>query len=402
MLASGAAAPFSPMLNAGGTIIRAMPALDAASPLPIYPRTWARGLARTLRENSLLLGFTLLNVVLVNLTAALHAVPYTSVHLLGDAYPPFFALCILALAVAFIIWLLRATFGRGLSVRSAAFWRGVTTEFMSRERVLQALPVLLLWPLFINTFSLGKSLFPLVQPFYLDHALVALDRALHGGVDPWRLLQPLLGHPLVTYLLDKSYALWFFALYISLLLQAVALGDRRLRMQFLLSSILAWALLGNVAAALLSSAGPCFYALIGGGDTFAPLMTYLNGVAEGGLNLIALTAQDFLWSKYHAGAFAIGSGISAAPSLHIATSWLIARLCQARASAGGSRRIAVAAWIFLGCILVASVHLGWHYAVDGYLGILFAWLVWRAVGWLLRRPAIMRLLWPDCASPAAA
>jgi hypothetical protein len=207
------------------------------------------------------------------------------------------------------------------------------------------------------------------------------------------------GHPLITYLLDKSYALWFFALYISLLLQAAALGDRRLRMQFLLSSILAWALLGNVAATLLSSAGPCFYALIGGGDIFAPLMTYLNDVVDGGLNLIALTAQDFLWSKYHAGEFVVGSGISAAPSMHVATTWLIARLCQARASQAGtsgahSRRLAIAAWILLGCVLVASVHLGWHYAVDGYLGIAAAWAIWRAVGWLLKRPAIARFLWP--------
>ena len=374
-----------------------MPAVDAASPLPTYPRAWSRSLGLALRENAPLLGFTLLYVVLVNLTAALSAVPYTSFHLLGDAYPPFFAICILTLAIAFIVWLLRATFGRRLSVRSAAFWHGVTTEFMSRERVLQALPVLLLWPLFINTFSLGKSLIPVLQPFYLDAALVEIDRALHGGVDPWRLLQPLLGHPLITYVLDKSYALWFFALYLSLLLQAVALGDRRLRLQFLLGSVLAWALLGNVAATLLSSAGPCFYALIGGGDTFTPLMTYLNDVAghgEGPLNLIALTAQDFLWSKYQAGQFVIGSGISAAPSMHVATMWLIARMCQARVGGGGSRKLAIAAWILLGCILAASVHLGWHYAVDGYLGILCAWIIWRGTGWLLKQPAVARLLWP--------
>jgi hypothetical protein len=378
-----------------------MPALDAATSLPTYSRAWSRGIALALRENSLLLGFTLFYVALVNLAAAIYHVPYTSFHLLGGAYPPFVAICILALAIAFIVWLLRATLIRRLSVRSAAFWRDVTTDFMSRERVLQALPVLLLWPLFINTFSLGKSLIPLVQPFYLDQALVALDRTLHGGIDPWRLLQPLLGHPLVTYLLDKSYALWFFALYISLLLQAAALGGRRLRMQFLLSSILAWALLGNVAATLLSSAGPCFYVLIGGDDSFAPLMAYLHGVADGGLNLIALTAQDFLWSKYEAGQFVMGSGISAAPSMHIATAWLIARLCQARRIQGGSGRLAIAAWILLGCILIGSVHLGWHYAVDGYLGIACAWAIWRAVGWLLKRPAIEHALWPRPAAEAA-
>ncbi len=42
--------------------------------------------------------------------------------------------------------------------------------------------------------------------------------------------------------------------------------------------------------------------------------------------------------------------------------------------------------IFALCILVGSVHLGWHYAVDGYIGAAIAAAIWFGVG------AVQRLL----------
>ena len=35
-------------------------------------------------------------------------------------------------------------------------------------------------------------------------------------------------------------------------------------------------------------------------------------------------------------------------------------------------------WGFAAVIMIGSVHLGWHYAVDGYLGAAVAWGAWRA------------------------
>jgi hypothetical protein len=40
--------------------------------------------------------------------------------------------------------------------------------------------------------------------------------------------------------------------------------------------------------------------------------------------------------------------------------------------------------IFAGLILVGSVHLAWHYAVDSYAGILIAVLSWWIAGQLAR------------------
>jgi hypothetical protein len=31
-------------------------------------------------------------------------------------------------------------------------------------------------------------------------------------------------------------------------------------------------------------------------------------------------------------------------------------------------------------IMVGSVHLGWHYAIDGYAAAIGVWLIWRVTG----------------------
>lgn len=33
--------------------------------------------------------------------------------------------------------------------------------------------------------------------------------------------------------------------------------------------------------------------------------------------------------------------------------------------------------------MIGSVHLGWHYAIDGYVSILAVIVIWKAVGWTL-------------------
>lgn len=250
---------------------------------------------------------------------------------------------------------------------------------LHRERLMHALPALLLVPLFALSFTTFKAAIPRLHPFDWDARLSAIDIALHGGTAPWAWLQPLLGHPLLTGLLNVAYHFWFLLFYA--LLYWLILDTRRplLRMQFLLSFTIAWIVLGSVAALLFSSAGPCYYGHFHASDPYAPLMAYLHD-SNHSIPVWALKVQDMLWQGYQSGGTVGELGISAMPSMHVATSVLMALVAWPIRRAAG---IALAAFTVL--IMLGSVHLGWHYALDGYVGAAGAVLIWQAVGLALRR-----------------
>ncbi|MGH6932309.1 MAG: phosphatase PAP2 family protein [Dongiaceae bacterium] len=267
-------------------------------------------------------------------------------------------------------------------------WREFTTKLLTPERIALALPVLLLFPLFTTTFSYFKSVVPEFQPFSWDPRFAAWDQALHGGYQPWQLLQPILGHPLITSVINGVYHLWFGVTYGVVLWQMADNRRPRLRMQYLLTFLLMWVLLGNLAAILLSSAGPVYFGRVTGlDDPFAPLMAYLHSANEVA-PVAALEVQDLLWTWYSGHVATPGAGISAMPSMHLAVVFSFVLLGFAT-----SRMFGVIFSLFAVFIFIGSVHLGWHYAIDGYVGIIGTWLIWRLSGWLLDRPTIVRLLW---------
>ncbi len=251
-------------------------------------------------------------------------------------------------------------------------------RFLTHRRLLAALPVYVFIPAFFGVFTSLKSLIPVMNPYGWDVAFAEWDRVLHGGVDPWRLLQPLLGYPLITAAINVTYNSWGFMLYIILLWQTFSTRSPRLRMQFLLTFVLAWIVLGTIAATALSSVGPVYFGRVTGvEDPFAPLMAYLQSVAEI-YPVGALNAQEYLWKVYQEGGYALGSGISAMPSLHVAMVFLFALVGW---RSGRVPRIVLTAYAVI--IMIGSVHLGWHYAIDGYLGIAGTWLIWKFAGFVL-------------------
>src|SRR5262245_18948712 len=100
--------------------------------------------------------------------------------------------------------------------------------------------------------------------------------------------------------------------------QMLSVRRPRLRMQFLLTQVLIWAVLGNLVATAFSSAGPCYYGrVVGLPDPFAPLMEYLRRADEIS-SVTALFVQEKLWEAYLDPNTGVWYGIAAMPSLHVA------------------------------------------------------------------------------------
>lgn len=243
------------------------------------------------------------------------------------------------------------------------------------ERVARGLPLFLCMPIMFSAFTSYKSAISRMVPFYADPYAVSLDRMIHG-TDPWRLLQPFLGFPFVTEVISFFYHLWFFAMFVILSLALFMLENERLRSQYIAAFILSWSLIGGVAATLFSSVGPCYYSAFYAGDPFAELFAYLDH-AKNFYPVVARGAQAMLLEKYKLNEMGLGAGISALPSMHIAVVVLnVIFLSKLHRLAG------IAAWIFAAIIFVGSVHLGWHYAVDGYVAALLAIITWLGAGTL--------------------
>jgi len=252
------------------------------------------------------------------------------------------------------------------------------TNYLKAERLLNGLTIILFMPAFMSAFGSFKTMIPVLNPFSWDSTFDRLDVLIHGGRHPWQLLQPVFGYPFLTCAINFFYHLWFFVMFGVLVWQAFSLGNPRLRMQYLLTFVLSWILLGTVAAIAFSSAGPCYYGrVVDSVDIYEPLMKYLWSVNDS-YPVWALNVQEALWAAYQNKELAPLKGISAMPSMHVSSAFLFALVGWRTHRRIGIELSTIAILITIGC-----VHLGWHYAVDAYAAIAGTWLIWWAVGHLL-------------------
>lgn len=230
----------------------------------------------------------------------------------------------------------------------------------------------------LSAFTTFKLAIPDLVPFYADPMLADADAWLHGG-DPGRLAQDLVPG-WAQYPLGYLYGPVWFILWFGLTAFVALHDDRRLRQRYFWCMALSTCLLGTVLAAAFSSVGPVFYDQIYGADRFASLVSSVYDSAVGAdMKLIT----NYLLSNYQERAHQIGTGISAMPSMHLAIVTLNANMLTSL-----DRRVGAIAWLYVGLILLGSVYLGWHYALDGYLSIAVVSLIWWGAGRVLKRREI--------------
>lgn len=246
----------------------------------------------------------------------------------------------------------------------------------------------------MGSFGAMKMLMPLHRAFTWDDRLAVADRTLFFGWEPWELTHALLAGAVATRAIDWMYTLWVPLLFLAVIVAACARPAARA--QFLLSFGAAWLLLGVMGAYAFASAGPCYSASIGAAAApeFQPLMERLRLIGFESKPLNAVIWQSTLWNAHVTRSYSFAMGISAMPSMHNAIAMLYAlSLWNARPLYRyGSRVFAV-------FVLIASVHLGWHYAVDGFAAWLGMAAIWAAAGLYLRKLGYIDLKGHNAAAP---
>ncbi len=248
-------------------------------------------------------------------------------------------------------------------------WSLLRQRFLCSETISRFIIIFSIIPLFICSYSSFKQAIPLVHGFSSDALLFHFDKILHFNVSPWEILHPIIGYPAITRFIDFCYVAWGSIFAYSLLYMACHC-DRRLRLGFFISLACCWIVIGNILAMIFSSAGPCYFSQATGSaiNPYMPLFDYLRSIPD----LQAINIQDLLWKAFQTGHFMPLGGISAMPSMHVSVAVLLALLYRKINKWLG--------WTMIGfaiIIQVGSVHLGWHYAADGYISATLTILIWK-------------------------
>lgn len=291
---------------------------------------------------------------------------------------------IVASATVWVFLLSRLVRGK-TKERPVTLIASMVRERWRSDRLLSvAIPPVFL-ALLLASFSTFKQRILPSAGFGMDPIFAEADRALFLGTDPWRITHAIVDSAWATQLIDLAYLLWFIPMMLTALLSWALPAE--LRVRTLLSFALVWIVIGSLLAYLLPSAGPCYYGHFHPNDRFADLNLLLaaHGAdlgSNGEPGLLALRGQAELLAAFRSQELMLAAGISGMPSVHNALATLFALVAFRINRALG--------WFFTAFALVigfGSVHLGWHYALDGIVAALATWGLWWAAGrftrWLM-------------------
>jgi membrane-associated phospholipid phosphatase len=192
--------------------------------------------------------------------------------------------------------------------------------------------------------------------------LLGWDRWLFLGHSPSVLLHDLLGQHVAAYVLMVVYESFSTLVSVSVV-ASMALTERvRDGYVFVASAVWVW-ILGVGSYYLIPSLGP-----------FHSAPAEFRGLPH---TMIQDTQARYMGQRAHLLAHPAASDafaqVSAFASLHVGVTCLIVLMARYY----GMRWTSVALTVFLAATIVATVYLGWHFAVDDLAGLLIAYVAFR-------------------------
>jgi hypothetical protein len=249
-----------------------------------------------------------------------------------------------------------------------------------RDGAIERLALLLLpaivMPAFLMGYTTSKTAIPLVVGYSWDGFWANADRLIFGD-DVWRISRAIFGNSASRFW-EWWYAVAWGCAFL-LTTNFVALLGRRATVGIFFTALTgAWLIGGCFLAYLFSAAGPVFAPIFEPtlAQRFGPLQQLLNDTL--GNRSIALAQHYLLDAARETHVAAKGGGISAFPSMHIATVTIYVL------AARGTKWLipAVGFWLM---IFIGSAYFGFHYWIDGIVGAAVSVGCWHAAGAIYSR-----------------
>lgn len=254
---------------------------------------------------------------------------------------------------------------RGFRERTEVVYPRLLSVRLLAELAIAMLAVQLTLAAFANL----EQLLPAVNDQLYDSPLWRLDERLHFGTPPAVLVSELAAALGLLASIDRAHPL-FLAVQVAMPL--LFLACPRLRPQrgrLLFAYCLLW-VVGSAVYVLWPSLGPGYYRA----SRFAWLdqAPYAQALRETLIRDYARFRADP--SNY---GVELHGGVAALPSLDVAAIALFAIATRRR------WLLSAALWALTAATFVGSLALAWHYAIDGYLGVLLAAGCWWLAQWLV-------------------
>lgn len=250
----------------------------------------------------------------------------------------------------------------------------MTITYFSTPRAADALVFLLCILPFFFSFIVAKSLIPFLHPYHFDPLFSRIDYGLHFEHYPHTLLPQLKHSFFFIQSAEFAYIAWFILLPIANGYAVFFDKIRARRNSYLWASFALWVIGGNILATVFSSVGPVFYGdFFNGPNPYPDILADVTTASSLGSVLWPETVKILLaFDKQHMACNL--NAISAFPSMHVGASMLSTLYAYSI-----SRKLGIFMALYTAFILMSSIILGMHYAIDGYFIILFIALVWWAL-----------------------